>query len=118
VSPGPGVGARRRPSIQQGVKVKPTCRLIPREAEVIPSAAAKVPVHIADARGKIVPIYRELSFLQESLPTEKTKEQLDKTKEHMDKGNNKAAIEEPKAANVAVFCGEIELPLLETWIHG
>lgn len=62
----------------------------------------------------LIPIYADLSDIEDFVPVVEARKKLDKANESLKKGNKKAAKEELTAVDEAVTYSEIDLPLAET----
>ena len=62
----------------------------------------------------LIPIYADLSDIENFVPVVQARKKLNKAKESLKKGNRKAAKEELAAVDEAVTYSEIDLPLAET----
>lgn len=62
----------------------------------------------------LIPIYSELTSIEDMIPVEQAKKHLDKAKKHLKNGNKQAAKEELTAVDEAMTYTEIDLPLAET----
>jgi hypothetical protein len=67
-----------------------------------------------DVTADLVPIYGDLSYVEDFVPTQNAKMHIDKAKEHLKNGNKKAAQDELKAAGEAISYSEVDLPLSKT----
>jgi hypothetical protein len=67
-----------------------------------------------DVTADLVPIYGDLSYVEDFVPTQNSKSHLDKAKEHLKKGDKKSAQNELKAAGEAISYSEVDLPLSKT----
>lgn len=62
----------------------------------------------------LIPIYAELSDIEDFVPVTQARKKLNKAKESLKKGNKKAAKEELAAVDKAITYSEMDLPLTET----
>lgn len=62
----------------------------------------------------LIPIYTDLTTLEDFVPVEQAKKHLDQAGEHLKKGNKQAAKEELAAVDEALTYTEVDLPLAET----
>jgi len=62
----------------------------------------------------LIPIYADLTALEDFVPVEQATKHLDKAREHLKKGDRQAAKEELAAVDEAMTYTEVDLPLAET----